>query len=140
MNLAPLLNPEIARHLLAGWVTGALVGLIDTALLVIAVGRSPRWPQQLSALRVSLPALTIAAVNGMLIGWTLIGLLLGAVSISVPMPRFSILVCLVALGAAGLYAFVRGLGNRGEMLVVMGCGLVATVAFAGMLPALAAWE
>ena len=40
-----LFDPEIARPLLAGWIMGAVVGLADTALLVIAIARSRRWPE-----------------------------------------------------------------------------------------------
>lgn len=140
MNALALFNPDVARPLLAGWITGAVVGLADTALIVIAVARSPRWPEQLSGLHVSLPAFAIAAVNGMLIGWTLIGLLLGALSIIVPMPKFAFGVCGVTIGIVCLYAYVRGLEHRGEVVVVMGSGLIATVAFAVMLPVLAAWQ
>ena len=135
-----LFNPDIARPLLAGWITGAAVGLIDTAIVVIAVSRSPRWPAQLANFRVSIPAFTIAAVNGMLIGWTLIGLLMGALWIVVPMPRFAILVCAIGCVLAGLYAFVRGLDARGEAAVVIGSAVLSTVAFAVALPLLAAWE
>ncbi len=135
-----LFRPEIARPLLAGWIAGAIVGLVDTAIVVIAVARSPRWPEQLAYFRVSLPALTIAAANGMLLGWTLIGLLLGAVSMLVPMPRFAIAVCAVTFAVAGLYAYVRGLDDRGEAAVVLSSLALATLAFAGVLPALAAWD
>jgi len=135
-----LFDPEIARPLLAGWITGAAVGLVDTALLVIAVARSPRWPEQFSQFRVSLPAFTIAAANGMLLGWTLIGLLLGAIWIVVPMPKFAIGVAVAMLGIGALYTYVRGLGHRGEAQVVLGSGLLAAVAFAGALPLLAAWR
>ena len=140
MNALGLFDPEVARPLLAGWITGAIVGLADAALLVIAVTRAPGWPQQLAGFRVSLPAVAIVAVNGMLIGWTLVGLLLGALWIVVPMPRFAIGVCAVSLGIVGLYAFVRGFEHRGEARLVAGGALIATVAFAGLLPALAAWE
>ena len=95
-------DPDIVRPLLAGWILGAAIGLIETALVVIAVARSPRWPEQLSYFRVSIPAFTIAAANGMLIGWTLVGLLFGAISIVVPMPNFSAAVFVVFGGVAVL--------------------------------------
>ena len=135
-----LFRPEVARPLLAGWIAGAFVGLLDTALVVIAVSRSPRWPEQLSHFRVSLPAFTIAAANGMLLGWTLVGLLLGAFWIIIPMPRFAIAVCAVTFAVAGLYAYVRGLDDRGEATVVLSSLALATFAFAGALPVLAAWD
>lgn len=138
--MSSLFNPDIARPLLAGWITGAAVGLLDTAIIVIAVSRSSRWPEQLANFRVSIPAFTIATVNGMLIGWTLIGLLMGALWIALPAPRFSIAVCAVGCLLAGLYAFVRGLDARGEAAVVIGSAMLSTVAFAVVLPVLAAWE
>lgn len=140
MNPLVLFDPAVARPLLAGWISGAMVGLVHAALVVIAVARSPRWPDLLSNLRVSLPAFAIVAINAMLIGWTLVGLVLGAIWIVVPMPRFSIAIVLVAGGALGLYAFVRGTGRRGETMLVVACGAVAAVVFAGVLPALAGWR
>lgn len=127
-------DPDIVRPLLAGWILGAALGLIETALVVIAVARSPRWPEQLSYVRVSLPAFMIAAANGMLIGWTLIGLLFGAISIVAPMPNFSVAVIIVFGGVALLYSYVRGLGRRGEATLFIGSTLMAIVAFAVLLP------
>jgi len=132
------IDPEIARPLLAGWITGAAIGLADTAIVVIAVARSSSWPAQFSHFRVSIPAFGIAAVNGLLIGWTLIGLLMGALWIRIPQPRFSILVVAVGLAIIGLYAFIRGFDQRGEAAVLLATALLATLAFAVMLPALAA--
>ena len=127
-------DPDIVRPLLAGWILGAAIGLIETARVVIAVARSPRWPEQLSYFRVSIPAFTIAAANGMLIGWTLVGLLFGAISIVVPMPNFSAAVFVVFGGVAVLYSYVRGLGRRGEATLVVGSCVLAGVAFGGLLP------
>jgi len=134
-----LFDPAIARPLLAGWISGAVLGLADTALLVLVIARSPTWPHQLSGLRVSLPVFSIAAINAMLISWTLIGLLLGALWITVSGTKYAIIVALVTVGLVCLYAFVRGLAHRGEAVVVIGTGLLASVAFLGVLPALAGW-
>ncbi len=134
------LNAGILQPLVAGWIIGAAIGLLETALVVIAVARSARWPEQLSGFRVSVPAFTIAMANAMLIGWTLIGLLMGALWIAIPMPRFAIGVGLAGLGVIGLYGYVRGLEHRGEASLVVGSGLLATVAFAGVLPVLATWR
>ncbi len=140
MNGGIFFDPEIARPLLAGWIVGAVVGLADTAVLVIAISRSRHWPQQLSGLRVSLPVFAIAAVNGMLIGWTLVGLLLGVLWIVAPGPRYLLGVGIVGAGIAGLYAFVRGLHHRGEAGVVIGSLALATTAFGVLLPLLATWQ
>lgn len=130
-------DPAILRPLLAGWITGAAVGLASTAIVVIAVVRSRRWPRQFARLRISIVAFAIAAANGMVIGWTLIGLLAGAAWIASP-ARFPLLAGAVGLAFAALYAYVRGLEDRGEAAVVLGCTLVATLAFALALPLLAA--
>ncbi len=133
-------DPDVLRPLLAGWIIGAALGLLETALVVIAVARSPGWPEQLSSFRVSIPVFTIAIVNAMLIGWTLVGLVMGALWIVVPMPRFAIGVCVIGLGITGLYAFIRGLERRGEATLFIGSGVLATVAFAGVLPLMATWQ
>lgn len=140
MNWLVLFDPAIAGPLLAGWIIGAAIGLLDTAILVIAVARSARWPAQFSQFRVSMPAFAIAAANGMVIGWTLLGLVFGALWITVPMPGFAVGVA-AAFGLLGVfYAYVRGLGRRGEAQVVLGSLLLAVVGFAGVLPLLAGWR
>lgn len=140
MNWLVLFDPAIAGPLLAGWIVGAAIGLADTAILVVAVARAPRWPAQFSQFRVSTPAFAIAAANGMVMGWTLVGLLFGAAWIAVPMPGFAIAVG-GAFGLAGLcYAYVRGLAHRGEAQVVLGSLLLALTGFAGVLPLLAGWR
>ncbi|MGE3858062.1 MAG: hypothetical protein AB7G21_13980 [Dehalococcoidia bacterium] len=140
MNWLVLFDPEVAGPLLAGWIVGAAVGLADTAILVIAVARSSHWPSQFSHFRVSMPAFAIAAANAMVIGWTLVGLLFGAMWIAVPMPGYSIGVggAFAVLGV--LYAYIRGLSHRGEAQVVLGSGLLALVGFAGVVPLLAGWR
>lgn len=140
MNGVAAFDPELVRPLLAGWISGAMLGLADTALLVIAISRSPGWPHQLSGLRVSLPVFSIVAINAMLIGWTLVGLLAGVLWITLPGAKFAALVGLVTVGGMCLYAFVRGLKHRGEAVVVVGTGLMAMLAFLGVLPVLASWR
>jgi len=140
VNWLALFDPEVARPLHEGLIVGAEHEQMDTAVLVIAESRSQRWPEQFRYFRVSMIAFAIAAANGMVLSWTLIGLILGALWIVVPMPKFAIGVALAILGIGGLYAYIRGLGRRGEAQVVLGSGLLALVGFAGALPLLAGWR
>lgn len=132
------LDPDVARPLLAGWVAGAGVGLAHTALLLLALSRDPAWPKRLPGLRVSLPILGVVAANALVIGWTLVGLVLGAILIGAPMPAFSFAVGGGCLALAALYTFVRGRPPRGEAVVVWATAALAAVAFAVLLPLLAA--
>lgn len=134
-------DPEVARPLLAGWIAGAIVGLADTALLLLVLSRDTAWPTRLHRLPVSLPILGVVAVNAMLIGWTLVGIVLGAIYLGAPMPAFSLAVGGGWLALAALYAFVRGGvpggAPRGELALVWGTVALAAAAFALLLPLLA---
>lgn len=132
-----LFDSTILRPLLAGWIMGAMVGLAGTAILVVAVARSKRWPQQFTRLRVSVPVFAIVAINAMVISWTLIGLVLGALWIATPMPQFAVGVVVAILGPIGGYLYLRGRDHRGEAQVVIGTGGIAALAFAVGLPLLA---
>ena len=133
---------EVARTLLAGWLAGAVVGLGDTALLLVILARHPGWAARLPALRVRLPILGVLAANGMVIGWTLVGLLLGALALRLPMPAFALVVAGLWLAAGGAYTVVRGLPpregpRRDEAALVWGTIILATLVFAILLPWLA---
>ncbi|MDA0366730.1 MAG: diacylglycerol kinase, partial [Chloroflexi bacterium] len=79
-------------------------------------------------------AIGIVAVNGMLIVWTLAGLVLGAVYTRAGMPQFSIGVCVAALVLLGGAVFVR----KRLTWPMWGAAAIAVLAFGAMLPALAA--
>ena len=129
--------PAVARPLLAGWIAGAIVGLADTALLLVVLSRDPAWVRRLPGLRVSLPIFGVVAVNALLIGWTLVGIVLGALYLGAPMPAFSLAAAGAWFALAGLYTFVRGGRHRGEAVVVWGTATLAAGAFALLLPLLA---
>ena len=130
-------DPAVARALLAGWIAGAIVGLADTALLLVVLSRHPAWAQRLPGLRISLPIFGVVAVNAMLIGWTLVGIVLGALYLGAPTPAFSIAAGGGWFVLAGLYTFVRGHEGRDEAAVIWGTAALAAVAFALLLPPLA---
>ena len=69
---------ETMRALFSGLVAGAIVAFATTAITLIAIARDPRWILMASTVRVPLPLAGVVMVNGMMLGWTLVGLVLGA--------------------------------------------------------------
>ena len=130
------MNLDAAQTLLAGWLAGAIVGLGDTALLLVLLARHPSWAARLPAFRVRLPILGILVANGLVIGWTLVGLLMGALALKVAMPAFALIAGALWLGAGGIHAFLRGI-RRDESVMAWGTVALAVVAFAIVLPWLA---
>ena len=126
---------EAGRALLAGFISGAAAAFATTAIALHSMSRSPEWRARAAGVgRVPLPLLGVLLVNGLLLGWTLLGLVLGAVYLGVEDPlRFGTVVnavVLVALLAAG---FVR----RRMTAPMWGTALVAALAFGVLLPVLA---
>ena len=126
------MNSEGAGALLAGWIAGAAVALADTAILLVMLARDPVWRERVGRTRMRLPILGIVVVNGMMFGWTLVGLVLGAVYIGADQPAFSITV--VAVIGLGLVAFAAIRGRPGWP--AWATAGVAMAGFAGLLPAL----
>jgi hypothetical protein len=131
-------NVDAAGVLLAGWLAGAVVGLADSGLLLVLLSRHPGWAARLPAFRVRLSIIGIVVANGMVIGWTLIGLLMGLLALKVAMPAFVLLAVGLCLAAGGLHVFFRGLRRGDEAAAVWGTVLAAIAGFAGLLPWLAA--
>ncbi|MDA1004407.1 MAG: hypothetical protein O3B31_13855, partial [Chloroflexi bacterium] len=102
-------------------------------LALVALARHPALRGRLPR-GVSPAAIGIVAVNGMLIVWTLAGLVLGAVYTRAGMPQFSIGVCVAALVLLGGAVFVR----KRLTWPMWGAAAIAVLAFGAMLPALAA--
>lgn len=124
---------ETARALLAGWVSGAAVAFVTTALVLIAVARDEGWRERLNRTRLRLPLLGVVVVNGMMLFWTLVGLMLGAVHLGIDQPAFSLtVVAIVALGLI-LFSAVRGMPGWLTWSTVG----VAVLSFGGLLPGLA---
>jgi hypothetical protein len=124
---------DTAAALLAGWVSGAVVAFASTALVLLAVSRDPAWSARLNRTRLRLPLLGIVVVNGMMLFWTIVGLILGAVHLGVDQPAFSVtIVAVIALGLV-LFSAIRGMPGWLTWSTVA----IAVVSFAGLLPALA---
>ena len=103
------------------------------ALILLAVSRDPTWGARLNRSRLRLPLLGIVIVNAMMLFWTLVGLMLGAIHLGIDQPAFSLtILAILALGLL-LFSAVRG---RPGWLTWSTVG-VAAVSFAGLLPALA---
>lgn len=125
---------DTASALLAGWVSGAAVAFVTTALVLLAVSKDAAWSERLNRTRMRLPLLGVVIVNAMMLFWTIVGLILGAIHIGIDQPAFSItVVAVIGLGLV-LFSAVRGMPGWLTWSTVG----VAILAFAGLLPALAA--
>lgn len=124
---------ETASALLAGWVSGAVVAFVTTGLVLLAVAREPAWRERLNRTRLRLPLLGIVIVNGMMLFWTIVGLILGAIHIGVDDPAFSVTV--VAIIGLGLLLFSAVRGRPGWL--AWSTVAATALAFGGLLPALA---
>ena len=133
------MDPEAARALVAGFISGAAAALASTGIALFSMSRNAEWwvrarERVAGARSVPLPLLGIVIVNAMMLAWTLLGLVLGAAYLSLDDPaRFRLFLnvaVLVALIAAG---FVRGRMTRTMWVTA----LVAAVAYGVLLPLLA---
>ena len=137
------MEPDAARALLAGFLAGAAAAFATTAIVLMAMTRSPSWQARLGAAP-RLPLLGVVLVNALFLMWSLLGLLLGAVFIGVEerYPAggpatgnwlFSVLVLGMTLAAILGARFVL----RRLTLPLAGTALVAALAFGVLLPSLA---
>ena len=132
------------RVLLAGFIAGMAAAFATSAIALIALTRDERWWAVRPAVAVPLPVLGVIFVNALMLAWTLLGLLLGAVYLSArsddmgaalgsPHALFTaaIVVAVVALLLAGTYV-------RGRITWPMGAtAAVAVASFGWLLPGLA---
>ncbi len=126
---------DASRALFAGFVSGAAAAFVTIAIALWSMSRSPRWRERAAGLeRLPAPLVGIVLVNGALIGWTLLGLLLGAVYLQVGDPLlFGTIVHAIALIVVLAGAFVlRRLSGA-----IWATAIIAAVAFGVLLPALA---
>ncbi len=133
------MDPEAARALVAGFISGAAAALASTGIALFSMSRNAEWwvrarERVAGARSVPLPLLGIVIVNAMMLAWTLLGLILGAAYLSLDDParfRFFLnIAVLVGLIAAG---FVRGRMTRTMWVTA----LVAALAYGALLPLLA---
>ena len=71
-------NAQVLQALLAGLIAGSVVAFGSTAIAIAALWRSPGWLSRAPNLRVPLPLVGVVLVNAFLLGWTALGLVLGA--------------------------------------------------------------
>ena len=123
---------DAARALFSGFVSGAVVAFATVAIALWAMSRSVRWRTRIASLgRLPLPLVGVVIVNVAVLGWTLLGLLLGAAYIQVADPlRFGLIVHGLVLIAVLAAAFVlRGLNGA-----IWATAIVAAFAFGVLLP------
>ena len=142
-------DAETARALLSGLIAGTAAAFATTAIALVALAHDERWrrvaPSGLpGGGRVPLPLLGVVFVNGLMLAWTALGLVLGAAYLRVeathpagglgsPNRLFTLLVA----GAVVLLLFGAGY-VRGRLTRPMwSTALVAVLAFGWMLPGLA---
>ena len=137
-------GPDVLRALLAGLIAGSVVAFGSTAIGIAALWRNPSWLARAPNLRVSLPLVGVALVNGFLLGWTLLGLVLGAALHTIEgarpadglgSPNAAFTAAMLATAAAALAATVVIRGRPGWALTSM--TLLATITFGWLLPWLA---
>ncbi len=133
------MDAETLRALFAGFVAGAAAAFVTAALALRSMSRDAswlaRWRRRAAAERTPLPLLGVLLVNGLLLGWTLLGLLLGAAYLAVGDPlRFGAIAHAAALAALVAAGWVR----RRVTAPMWAAALTAALAFGALLPALAA--
>ena len=137
-------DPRILQALLAGLISGAAVALATTAIWITAIARDPRWRERPLSLPIPLPAAGVIVVNAMVLGWTVAGLVLGAVFLGIDDRRpaaglgsanlaFTVVVAGSIVGLLALGAYVRGRVTW----PVWGTAGVTVLAFGWLLPLLA---
>jgi hypothetical protein len=134
---------RVMQALLAGLIAGVAVALATTAIALVALARSPGWVQRSQNLKVPLPLVGIAFVNGLLLWWTALGLVLGALLLRFDSDRpggglgspnlwFTLVVLGLILASLGLAWFVRGR----VAWPVAASAAVAAAAYGWLLPVL----
>lgn len=137
-------DEETLRALFSGMVSGAIVAFATTAIALIAMARNPRWIAMASTVRVPLPLAGVVVVNGMMLAWTLVGLVLGALYLAAESSRpagglasTNVLFTSLVAGAIVL-ALAAGTYIRGRLTWPMwSTALVAAASLGWLLPNLA---
>ena len=133
------MDADLARSLLAGWIAGAMEGIVATGLVLVVMARKPGLAARIAGTR-RLGIIGVILANGLTLTFTLIGLVLGALFHRAggadAALRFALVVGGGSLTLAGLYAFVRGRVRTAEAPVVLMVLTIAALSFGVVLPVL----
>lgn len=132
-------DAELLQSVVSGWIAGAVAGLANTAVLLVAIARHPHLADRLPLQR-NLVVLGVVFANALVISLTLVGIVLGMLHHRFgggPASVFSLAIVggTVLLGL--FYAFVRGTVRSSEGPVVLVTLSIAGAAFGLLLPWLA---
>ena len=72
------MNDATIRALVVGFGSGAVCALATTGIAMVVLARQRFWAGQPEQRRIPLPLLGVAFANGLMLLWTLLGLILGA--------------------------------------------------------------
>ena len=70
-------DADLARSLLAGWIAGAMAGIVATGLVLVVMARKPGLAARIAGTR-RLGIIGVILANGLTLTFTLIGLVLAA--------------------------------------------------------------
>lgn len=138
------MSNEVARALLAGFISGAAGAFASTFLILVLISRHATWQRLPQNRRVPMPLVGVVFVNLMMLLWTAAGLVLGAIYLRADSSRpgsflitpnwtFTVGVTVVIGLALATAAVIRGRVGTTAPLVA----LIAHLVFAWMLPILA---
>ncbi len=128
-----MIDESVGRALLAGLIAGVATALATTVIALFVIVRSKRWRERAANTRVPLPLAGVMVVNGAMLAWTALGLVLGALYHAGGNPGFSLAVASAGLLAAAAGSYVIGRVSW-PLWATVG---IAVTAFAGLLPLLA---
>ena len=137
-------DPETARALLAGFIAGAVTAMATTAIALWAITQGARRRGRVPQPRLPWPLLGVVFVNGLLLGWTALGLVLGAAylraessqpagGVGSPNRLFTLSIVLAAVALLAAAVFVR----RRLTVPMWATAAVALLSFGWLLPGLA---
>ena len=135
---------DVMQALVAGLIAGSTTAFTCTTILLVALRRGATWFGRMPAVGIPMPLVGMALMNGFLLGWTALGLALGAAAHALEQSRpadglaspnmlFTFVVTASIAVLLGMTALVRG--RLGWPILAMAGS--ATVAFGWMLPWLA---
>ena len=128
-----MIDAEVGRALLSGLIAGFATALATVVIALLVIVRSERWRERAAGTSVSLPLVGVVVVNGAMLAWTALGLVLGALYHAGGNPAFSLIVAATGLLAVAAGSYVIGRLSW-PLWATVG---IAVAAFAGLLPLLA---